>query len=285
MPRAVPTRRPGRGAVAESKQMKRLAMSVALLAAVGLCAPAALAQRGASASPGLLQAVQDDIAAAESRRGAGDAYRSKQRGFEVFWWYKIAGWLVEDAVERAYLRGAPAQRLLDLGCGHGTLLAVAATIEGAPGVCMDVADALYPEIRDKYRLTLVLGDIERGPLPQPAGFDVVLMTEVIEHLNFHPRGTLRKINEAMAAGGSFFLSTPDAASGYGRNYRHYKRLDDIPDLDRSARWIDDHIWHYDEAELRGVLARAGFAVRRLERTTTPWGEPREAHLNVWAIKR
>jgi len=137
-------------------------------------------------------------------------------------------------------------------------------------------------LRKKHPISFVQGNIETDPLPEPGGFDVIIMTEVLEHLNHQPVPTLRKIHEALSDGGSFFLSTPDADQGWGRRHTYYRRLEEIPVLKAgSSRLIDDHIWHYTHDELTGVLAQAGFAIKTLERSRSLGG----GHFNVWAIKQ
>jgi SAM-dependent methyltransferase len=168
-----------------------------------------------------------------------------------------------------------------LGCGFGTLLAYATVVYGADGLCVDRVNDLFPGILTRYRITHRTGDIERAELPVEGEYEVIVMTEVIEHLNFHPVPTLRAIHAKLARGGSFFLSTPDADAGWGRKYDYYRSLSEIPPVRRDAEWIDDHLWHYDEAEIRAVLEEAGFELKRLERTWHPNGY---GHFNVWATR-
>jgi len=109
------------------------------------------------------------------------------------------------------------------------------------------------------------------------------MTEVMEHLNFQPVPTLQKIYKALAPGGSFFLSTPDADLGWGRNYKYYKELSDLPPLDANAAWTDDHIWHYNTTELKMVLQNAGFKIKKIDHSYNPSKEG-YGHFNVWLTK-
>lgn len=226
----------------------------------------------------LIAAIQEDIAAADS---SPDSYYDKEyRIHEPRAWTKIAGWIAEDAVERQFVHGRPADGVLDLGCGYGTLLAYAAMQYGTDGVCLDVIPFLQPAVRSRYSLSFVETDIERDPFPAGRRFDAILMTEVLEHLNFDPVPTLRKAHGALRDGGSFFLSTPDADAGWGRNFTYYESLDEIPPVDPDAEWIDGHIWHYNREELVGVLAEAGFEIKRIELSEGTVG----GHFNVWAVR-
>jgi hypothetical protein len=84
----------------------------------------------------------------------------------------------------------------------------------------------------------------------------------------------------MDEGGSFFLSTPDADAGWGRQLKYYQKLSDIPPINPEAEWIDDHIWQYTRDELVGVMAEAGFKIKKIGHTQSAGG----GHFNVWAVK-
>jgi len=228
----------------------------------------------------LLATIQDEVALiGESPDGY---YEMEYRQQEPLYWSKIASWMVEDAIVRNYPQVMPMSRILDLGCGFGTLLSFATTIYGLEGVCVDVMPYLIEKenIRFRYHISFVEGDIERAALPVTGKFEVIIMTEVLEHLNFQPVPTLRKIWNVLVDGGSFFLSTPDSDLGWGRNYQYHENLSDIPQLDTSAEWIDDHIWHYNRKELVQVLIEAGFKIKRIDHSQSDGG----GHFNVWASK-
>jgi SAM-dependent methyltransferase len=228
----------------------------------------------------LLASIQDDVAL------LGEApdfyYENEYRPQEPLYWTKIASWIVEDAIARNYPEVKPMSRVLDLGCGFGTLLSFATTVYGVEGVCVDVIPYLIEKenVRFKYNISFVEGNIERNVLPVTGKFDVIIMTEVLEHLNFQPVPTLIKIWNVLADGGSFFLSTPDSDSEWGRNYLYHEKFSDIPPLDPSADWIDDHVWHYNREELIFVLNEAGFEIKRIEHSQSGGG----GHFNVWASK-
>jgi SAM-dependent methyltransferase len=225
-----------------------------------------------------IAAAQATIAAADQSK---DAYYAKDyMPVEARYWTHIAGWMVVDWVERAIIAQQPVTAILDLGCGYGTLLAYAAGVYGANGTCVDVVQYLQPAVMQRYGLTFVAGNIEKDPLPSGQLFDVAIMTEVLEHLNFQPVPTLRKIHASLRVGGTLFLSTPDADGGWGRTTKYYPSLAEIPALDPDRAWIDGHIWQYNQAELEGVLHAAGFKIRKIERSAGTQGK----HFNVWAVR-
>ena len=234
----------------------------------------------------LVKSIQRDLAQEEAKTGY-TYYIDKYSKNEVYFWSKIAGWMVMDAINRTTPQDESVTQILDLGCGFGTLLAYASTIYGADGICFDIHDYFgswgVNNFNKKYNLNYVQGDIERGTLPGPEQFSVIIMTEVMEHLNFQPVPTLKKIYDALAPGGSFFLSTPDAELGWGRNYKYYKQLADLPNLDQDAEWTDDHIWHYNIEELKKVLQDAGFKINKIDHSYNPSNEG-YGHFNAWVTK-
>jgi len=232
----------------------------------------------------LLKKIQDDIAAGEAKHEEYTYYQNEYRKSETQYWYKIAGWMVEDSVERVYKTKKPTEKILDLGCGFGTLLTYASIIYGAEGICLDVNNYLFPEFQSKYKLAYIKGDIEREPLPGPEKYDVIILTEVLEHFNFDPVPSLIKIYNTLAPGGSFFLSTPDSDAGWGRIYKYYDELSEIPPVDLKAKWIDAHIWQYNKDELLMVLKAAGFIVKRMDHSYVKTKEGQLGHFNVWLTK-
>lgn len=225
-----------------------------------------------------ITAIQTDIARADKAPEA--YYRDNYAPVEPLYWSKIAAWMVEDSIERHYVRKQSVKGIVDLGCGYGTLLSFAAGIYGTTGTCFDVESYLQPGIQRKYRLQFLERNIEKDPFPDDRLYDVAIMTEVIEHLNFQPVPTLKKIYNILDEGGTFFLSTPDAGSSWGKTTKYYSSLNEIPELDLNVEWIDDHIWQYSWKELEGVMHEAGFKIRKMERSDGVQGK----HFNVWAVK-
>lgn len=201
-----------------------------------------------------LPEIQDTIAAAD---GPGGYYATTYRKAEPFFWQQIPVWMQEDAAQRKV------DAILDIGCGYGALLSLATRVYKARGFCLDVNDYIRPAVMDKYGIEFRRGNIELDPIPWPRSFDVILMTEVLEHFNFNPTTTVRKIHEALSPGGKLFLSTPDEKQ-WGRQYRYYSSLKKMPPPSGGHQWVDDHVWIYSRKELVQTLQSAGFMIQRLE---------------------
>jgi SAM-dependent methyltransferase len=111
-------------------------------------------------------------------------------------------------------RSGPAV-IVDLGCGDGATLAVAAKQNPEHHVAgIDwSADALR-QARARG-LTVVRGTMEtRLPVADDVA-DVVIMSELIEHL-VDPDGAVAEVRRVLRPGGALLLSTPNLAAWYNR---------------------------------------------------------------------
>ena len=68
--------------------------------------------------------IQQDIVAADN---PGGYYWEKYQHLEPFYWVNIPVWMRQDRSQRKV------HRILDIGCGYGTLLTIATVIYDAPG--------------------------------------------------------------------------------------------------------------------------------------------------------
>jgi len=137
----------------------------------------------------------------------------------------------------------PFRSVLDVGCGDGSLLRLVKAVAdcdayGADKIRTPAADAL--EFASFYCL-----DIEREP--PPGRYDLVLCTEVLEHLE-DASAALR--NMASVCDGRLIATVPSGSLG---------------PTDRQM----GHLRHYDAAEFKRILEEAGFSILHLFR----WGWP------------
>jgi SAM-dependent methyltransferase len=115
-------------------------------------------------------------------------------------------------------------------------------------------------------------DAERHPFPYAEGyFELVLATEIIEHMAFDPMHLLVESRRVLREGGHLLISTPNAASFAsiakaldGRTnpqiFPQYKRPDPAsPEI--------GHVHEYTAHELRLTLEAAGFEIEQLFTTT------------------
>jgi SAM-dependent methyltransferase len=198
---------------------------------------------------------QREITELDPESGYAKAYRDK----EMYCWLPIPEWIQEDGS-----RG-PEHKTLDIGYGYGTLAAYCQKVLGGQVYCIDHVPFYYftDKLIQRYGFQLAVCNMELDPFPWDVRFDTILFTEVLEHFNFHPLPTLRKIRGLLSEGGRAYLSTPDA-SAWGRVTKYYGRLEEIPQPGtvRPEKFIDDHVYQYSEDELMGLVESAGFTVTR-----------------------
>ena len=106
--------------------------------------------------------------------------------------------------------------IVDVGCGDGSALAVAARHN--PGHRFAGIDWSGDALRRAHALdlTVLRAAVTAPGLPVADGAaDVVIMSELIEHL-VDPDGAIAEVRRVLRPGGSLLLSTPNLAAWYNR---------------------------------------------------------------------
>jgi 2-polyprenyl-3-methyl-5-hydroxy-6-metoxy-1,4-benzoquinol methylase len=138
-------------------------------------------------------------------------------------------------------------RLLDVGCGYGTTLGLAASA----GV--DVTGIEMPgpavEIAASRGIHVVAGDLSRGPVLDSSEppFDVILLSHVLEHL-LEPVAFLERVRAMLADGGTVVVEVPNADDAM---------LDRSPAY-RAFAWQRAHVAYFDPQTLGQTLRLGGF---------------------------
>lgn len=180
----------------------------------------------------------------------------------------LLGAAIRNDMLRAFLAPAPADRIVDLGCGSGRALVWNQNF-GAYLVGVDVSPHFAREAREG--VDLVIGDLRKLPFPDGA-FTKAFSLDVAEHLS--REGLVEMLGEAgrvLTPGGAFFVYT---------HARKNSRLAlGLRAINNVAKWLDrvglislsqerlrksDHLNPLaDIADVRAVAAGAGFAVQRI----------------------
>ena len=157
------------------------------------------------------------------------------------------------AFEAAKPPDPAATRLLDVGCNEGRKMLLYRANGFAPEglefnpVAAEAARALGFPVH--------IGDL--SDLTDAAGFDVIVLSQVIEHV-LDLNATLADCRRLLKPGGALWLSCPNARSWFRGTF--------------GRRWINwhvpFHITHMRASDLRDILGRNGFDVASL-RTLTP----------------
>lgn len=149
-------------------------------------------------------------------------------------------------------------RLLDVGCGGGTLLNAART-NGWNARGVDVSESVAEHVRG-LGFNVFRGELHEAGFPD-SEFDVVTAAELVEHL-FDPQTVLKEIQRILRPGGVLWTTTP-----------HWRGL--------SARLLGlkwrvvsppEHLQLFSMTGLRTLLSNAGFKNVQL---TTTGGNPLE----------
>jgi SAM-dependent methyltransferase len=184
------------------------------------------------------------------------AYLDHYRRQELYYWMKIPNWIRQDSLQNKV------KRSLDIGCAYGTLALYCKKIFNCEAYAVDYVDTyLSPTLVGEHHLFFDVCNIELDDLPWNTKFDVITLTEVLEHFNFNPLPTLKKIRALLSQNGRLYLSTPDAAQ-WGRVTKYYSSIDEMPMPKKGLQAIDDHVYQYTKKELLSVLEAAGFRVER-----------------------
>lgn len=160
-------------------------------------------------------------------------------------------------------RGGPILELGSVPC-HLTLLLKQL---GYPCIGVDLAPERCADRILSAGLDVRRCDIETEPLPfASASFELVLFSEVFEHLRIDPLFTLSEINRVLRAGGVLLLSTPNlyAAQRIGKFLLGRGFNDPLAEF-MKLRLIGHmgHVREYTSAEMRRLLAFGGFAIESL----------------------
>ena len=175
---------------------------------------------------------------------------------------------VRNDMLRRFLRPAPSDRVVDLGCGSGRMALWNRDL-GAWTVGVDVSPFFATEAL--ARVDLVLGDLRELPFPDGT-FTKAYALDVLEHLSPQALADmLREASRVLAPGGALFVYThvrknsPLALGLRGINALA-RWLESVGALDMTQERLrkSDHLNPIrDIPELHDVVGRAGFRIERI----------------------
>lgn len=183
-------------------------------------------------------------------------------------------WIAVDAARQALwerrwsrVRGRePAGRLLDIGAGLGTFVALA-KLDGWAVDGTEVSATAVRYALERYGAELRLGQLGAMEL-ESGSYNIVTLWHVLEHVP-SPASTLTRCHELLTPGGLLIMAMPnDGAAAHSLTYlrRAFRRLRGRPSLPRYVRLYpgaESHLSHFTPGTLRRRLAESGFAVEEL----------------------
>ncbi|MDX2036879.1 MAG: class I SAM-dependent methyltransferase [Isosphaeraceae bacterium] len=168
----------------------------------------------------------------------GEAYRTL---WERHWWWRSRERYLRSRLDRLASNGGLG-RILDVGCGDGLFFDVLAGYGEVEGLETDGSLVRDPERRDRITVgTLETLSGERGL----ASFDVVLMLDVLEHID-DDRAALEDVFSLLGPGGRLVLTVPAMPWLWSRHDE-----------------VNEHRRRYTARMLREVIESAGFEIEEL----------------------
>jgi len=161
-------------------------------------------------------------------------------------------------VLRDMLRHDRRKRILDMGCGNGVIANMLIS-EGFDVIGIDASHTGVEVANRKNPGRFFLHDVSKNELPAEVGeepFDVVISTEVIEHL-YAPRAFMGLVQKTLQARkGDVILSTP--YHGYLKNLA--LAVAGKMDTHYTALWDGGHIKFWSRETLTTLLGEFDFKV-------------------------
>jgi 2-polyprenyl-3-methyl-5-hydroxy-6-metoxy-1,4-benzoquinol methylase len=151
--------------------------------------------------------------------------------------------------------------ILDIGCAFGTLLLMAKELTKCDSLFgLEILKHLSDEIINKYNIEYEVMNIElQNVIFSKKKFDIILFTEVIEHLKYNPVYTMKTIHKLLSKNGRVFMSCPNQ-NVWGK-LDIYKSYKDMP-IPNGYKYHEDlgHEYHYNLDELKEIFNETKFEI-------------------------
>jgi 2-polyprenyl-3-methyl-5-hydroxy-6-metoxy-1,4-benzoquinol methylase len=160
------------------------------------------------------------------------------------------------------------KKTLDVGCAYG-ILAMMLKERGDDITASDMTDKytslkMFKDAGIKFQIN----NIEKEDLK--GKFDLITLTETVEHFNSNPLKPLTRLYNALNDGGRLFVSTvmkerhgETTSMNVGKKglWNDLKSWKDIPEY--KGKWKDEHTYHYSQFDLVTLMSEVGFEIEKL----------------------
>jgi len=162
----------------------------------------------------------------------------------------------------------PGKKILNIGPGYGFLDIILKEDFALDLTEMEIEENIpaYCLLSKLHGIPIIPGELSKKQCSiADSSFDIVIFSEVIEHLRISTLRALLEIKRILKSGGRLLLTTPNMARLttilrllMGRNV-----VEEFPDDDSQLNHITDkmtHICEYTMNELKSLMGRAGFEI-------------------------
>jgi len=182
--------------------------------------------------------------------------------------YLFTSWYRIREIVELVCRLSPSKRILDIGIGYGFYDIVLKENFRLDVTGMEVEENIpvYCLLPQSHGISIIPGRLCKTPCSIPDNtFDVVILSEVIEHLRISPLRALLEINRILKPNGLLLLTTPNIAnlSNVLKLLVGSNVVEMFPDDDSELTHITDsmtHIREYTMKELKTLMNRAGYKI-------------------------
>lgn len=176
-----------------------------------------------------------------------------ERYYDQYWQEKDEG-VDPERLNYILSKVKPGDRVLDLGCGPGKVTKEIET-RGAKAIGLDFSDVILERAR-QHNVKLVKADMDEGGLPFGDGrFDLVVLTQTIEHLFYYQR-VIKEINRVLKVDGRLILSIPNIAHWRFRLWLLWGRFPYLEDTQTHFQ----HIRFFTLKDIKKLCRENGFSI-------------------------
>lgn len=132
---------------------------------------------------------------------------------------------------------------------------------------VDIDINILKEFQRKHGLKVIEHNMENGKSPfKNEEFDLVIFTEIFEHLGINPLGALKEIRRISKSGGLLILSTPNLYTLhkiimfiFGRSFND--ALGELKKVESTGYM--GHIREYSNREIKKILESCGYEIKEV----------------------
>lgn len=189
---------------------------------------------------------------------------------ELCWSTTWVHHLMEWFYEKYYQQSCEKEKtMLEIGPGKGLFSAVVHYLNPAIRIewlMFDMEEKSMEALEGKYNwwpatmFRSYIGMIEEPQYKINKKFDIIVMTEVMEHFCANPRAALCKITNMLAEDGELYLSTPNW--GHLPIYDTYYDIPDFTSVEAYRAAYIGHSYQYTRDELYQILDECGLRVEQ-----------------------